>query len=136
MSAFIVSDETMQAVVEAFVVVERIHGRQSVDPTELGQQLYKMNYDAIHARYPDTIDNSDNVPGPIPPVDPEAFQWRIGRQFTRCAMLKAIRCLLYQCSEGNVPESPLFRQLSDASESLTYEIISELPEWKAAGTWN
>ena len=35
---------------------------------------------------------------------------------TFAAVLKATNCLLYQCSEGNVPEMSLFKKLHDITD--------------------
>lgn len=133
MSAFIVEPDTMHAAVQGFVTAERAFGRNA-DPTDIGRQLYRLNYDAIHARYPDTVDHPENVPGV--PVEVDGYRWSPRTHYTKCAMYKALRCLKYQCSEGDVPEEPLYEKLVQAIDVLGYEIISDLPDFKRAGTWN
>lgn len=46
--------------------------------------------------------------------------------------LKSLRCWLYQCSEGNVPEQPLFKALERYAGDLAFHIVAELPGWNAA----
>lgn len=45
---------------------------------------------------------------------------------------KAISCLLYQCSEGNVPETSLFGELAKLRNDLAGIIVCGLPEYEAA----
>ena len=45
---------------------------------------------------------------------------------------KAIHCLLYQCCEGNVPNSPLYDELNHAAGELAHRIVQDLPEYDKA----
>ena len=45
---------------------------------------------------------------------------------------KAMNCLSYQCSEGNVPESPLFKQLEAAIGAVACRVVDLLPEYEKA----
>ena len=41
-------------------------------------------------------------------------------------------CLLYQCSEGNVPNGRLFNELNRAAGELAQAIVQDLPEYDQA----
>jgi hypothetical protein len=99
MSAFIVSAETMHRVVQAVGDTEA--------PTALGRALFDMNRRAVLARYP-----GDEDYAAVPP-----YQW-VPRKMSAIEAFKAIECLLYQCSEGNVPDEPLFATLVAARDRL------------------
>jgi hypothetical protein len=51
---------------------------------------------------------------------------------TPIEQFKAISCLLYQCSDGNVPNSPLYYELSHAAGELAQRIVQDLPEYDKA----
>jgi hypothetical protein len=111
----------------------------SIDPTETGRLLYAMNVEAVTQRYPDCRENPENLPGPargaaLLPVSYQAPR-RLGRPIGHAEKVKAykaISSLLYQCSEGNVPESPLFAELQRAAGDIAGDIVRRLPEYDAA----
>jgi hypothetical protein len=45
---------------------------------------------------------------------------------------KSLCCLIYQCSEGKVPEEPLFKTLVDIKRIMAGCLISRLPEYNKA----
>ena len=46
---------------------------------------------------------------------------------------KSLRCWLYQCSEGDVPEtSEIFKLMDKVSDTTAHAIVSEMPEYKKA----
>lgn len=138
MSAFVISENTMQQVVTGIMsVVDDDYPCGFAD--NRGRQLFELNISAVQQRYPDTIENPQNMPGPIPTPVPEAFRWD-GPRFLdtlakKCQALKAMRCLRYQCSEGDVPETALYGDLEKYIDLLCLEIVDSLPEYKAA-TWD
>ena len=104
--------------------------------TALGRELYRLNYDAVEARYPDTRDNG-NHPGPVPPVDVASYSfpvdvtaWRDRRSMVTA--YKAAQCLRYQCLEGDVPERELFADLEAVLMDLGAAIVRTLPEYEEA----
>ena len=134
MSAFIVSDTTMNFVVNT---IQDFDGLRSscfapfltdgeVDCNKLGNKLFHLNNDAVCQRY-DDHDDSNVI---------EFFRHTslmpASDRAEKCQRLKAVQCLIYQCSEGDVPETPLFKALDALSDWLQYNIISSLPEYNAA----
>lgn len=90
------------------------------DATKFGRMLLRMNWAGLRARYGDKPERIDYVfvkrETPISVAD----------------AYKAMRCLIYQCSEGAVPESKLFKQVGRLGAALCEVYVSSLPEYNAA----
>jgi len=114
MSAFTVSIDTMHRCVKAF---DHVEGKVACLPVsnhnELGRDLYRMNYAAMQARY-DDLDDCDLPPDPYVYEDPG--------KLTVAGMYKSIACLTYQCAEGDVPNSALYKVAARVEERLIYEL--------------
>lgn len=143
MSAYIVSRDTMHAVVTSIIDhhdqwynTDTYRSWNPGDPmpaaefwgaslitagTRIGRALFRLNNRAMGARYsegPDPIAAS-YVFVPMPRLDP--FQ-----------KLKCIECLTYQCMEGVIPETSLFRALERAGLEQARSIAISLPQYEAA----
>jgi hypothetical protein len=130
-SAFIVDKITMTKVVLAVLQnTDEFHGtityrRQIVDDpldefqlkagTEIGGRLYAMNEAAVGIRYPNAVKRND--PGIKAPAfamtDPDRAHYP-----TPIEMFAAIRCLLCQCHEGEVPKRALYKELNAVAGEL------------------
>jgi hypothetical protein len=44
--------------------------------------------------------------------------------------LKTVQCFLYQCSEGTIPETPLYNFIDKLSGTIAQEIIENLPDYE------
>src|SRR5258708_27614180 len=85
---------------------------------ERGHKLYGLNAEAVLQRY----DRPEDV------------------QEYRCAVvsppliqqLKSLSCLIYQCSEGNVPQTALYQSLVRRKIDLTNEIVCNSEEYDRA----
>lgn len=135
MSAYIVNKETIDR------IVTRIHGAQRIysvernyptmyqaykgDCSELGQNLWKLNVEAVNQRY------GGNYPIKLYQYAP-ARNCAGGTRKQQVRVYKSLQCFLYQCSEGDVPETPLFQELERYCSALAAEIITELPEYEDA----
>jgi len=108
------------------------------DADQLGRDLYELNRQAVQCRYPQ--DAPDEVPGA---VIPDGWKWRVTSvlhnghgipedRATACDWLKALHCLSYQCSEGDVPESPLYQQIDRRIRQIEAHLACSLPEYDAA----
>lgn len=128
MSAFIVGTETMNRVVsfllnnvESFAGVPTFTtGSPEGIGSAIGQLLYRLNTDAVNQRYGER----EESPGPR-----YAFKMV---SVTDIQAYKSIGCLMYQCSEGDVPERPLFRQLSEVHGELAHRIVGKLEAYDRA----
>ena len=131
MSAFFVSIGTMNKVLDGIMNIRnRIyssHGRfdvaqgRAADLDKLGQDLFMMNLRALNARYNDDV--------------PEGVEYTYPMRFMATPLehsLRACECLMYQCSEGNVPDEPLFKNLKAFAEELRSAIIDRSAIYQAA----
>ncbi len=116
MSAFIVSELTMHRAIHAIAEP----GMSCAQLDELGARLFALNAQAVSQRYRETADY------------PEGYSHNPQFLASKLQLLKSLNCLIYQCSEGNVMESPLYRELTKKRNRMMSEIICRLPEYNAA----
>lgn len=131
MSAFIVTNQTIDAVVDGIIRVQKEWGSTPLgfsmgpvlvstwrDYDKLGQALWDMNVDAVDARY-----NEKN----------EREKYRHSHADVGAIVeLKQMQCFLYQCAEGDVPETELYKAVKEYERRLASQIISNMAEWKQA----
>jgi hypothetical protein len=102
--------------------------------TKLGRELYALNADAVAQRYEEPMDLelaqsyefAKNWSGPwlmVPGTPPAA---------TDVEQYKALCCLIYQCSEGDVPETKLYKLLVKHRQDLAERIVHDLPAYDLA----
>ena len=136
MSAFLVNTTVMAKVVTAILLnFDTFDGEstcrtamlasptdaQKEAGTKIGQKLFLMNRRALCARY----GLGDHVRVP-------EFIFEKWADASPVSQFKAISCLIYQCSEGEVPNGPLFGELNRAAGQLAQAIVQELPEYEQA----
>jgi hypothetical protein len=80
-----------------------------------------MNGRALGARY----ECSDRFPLP-------QFVFEKWADAAPVEQFKAMCCLLYQCCEGKVPNTPLYHELNRAAGELAQRIVQDLPEYEKA----
>ena len=135
MSAFIVNTTVMAKVVTAILLNRDMFDGESTcrvallaDPTDaqkeagtkIGRKLFLLNRKALRARY-----GCSTLGLPYFVFD----KWA---DVSPVEQFKAISCLLYQCCEDKVPNSPLFGDLNRAGGELARAIVQELPEYDQA----
>ena len=94
---------------------------------KLAAALYEMNVSAVNQRY---NENS--------PTDDITFSGN-GKNYllnatlqSLCQFAKSLRCFLYQCTEGDVPERESFKALDVFSNELFECIVHKLPAYDEA----
>lgn len=108
MSAYIVSHDCVHRVV---VALRAMRGDfMDRDRDLLGMELLQMNRRACVARYGDN--NVEQVDG-YRYVEPMPKDGHLIVQ-----VYKSLRCFLYQCSEGDVPDEPLYLVLLDVRDKF------------------
>jgi hypothetical protein len=90
MSAFLFSDADIHRLVVALQVEQFFAGR---DRSTLGGALLMMNEAAINQRYNESSKRN------------EPYVWQAPPPFSAVQAYKTIRSFLYQCAEGDVPET-------------------------------
>jgi len=134
-----VADETINRVVEWLYwevaksqsIKDKLEQVSDIDTSgygwseTLGKAMFNLNIAGVNARY----------------GDGEAGKFRELNYHYKPAhgspiqVLKSLQCWLYQCSEGDVVNRPLFKFFQDEVEPhLMSSIIADLPEYTQA-TW-
>jgi hypothetical protein len=137
MSAFIVEDKTINYVVNwlrsnigRLPITAAKLKHLNIDTNapgwadDLGHTLFLLNRNAVDARYGDgaaaefrTLDYRYQETAPVPLVQ----------------VFKSLQCWLYQCCEGDVPQTELYGLFdTDIREYLMTQIITQLPEYEEA----
>lgn len=103
-----------------------------IDSTEhlrdLGQAMYNLNVNAVSQRYPE--DTEATLPGTHNTKTQELTRFKFKEE--HCSTLQtyqSLRCWLYQCAEGNVTETALYKTFEKIKDGLARHIIEELPEY-------
>ena len=131
MSAFMVEDKTINRVVswlsddqEGDWIKRRldIHLADNENSQEFRQSLFQMNIDGVNARY------GEDESKEFRPLEYK-FRYELTNQFQ---VLKSLQCLLYQCSEGDVPETELYKTMKDYEHSMAMRIVRNLPQYDKA----
>lgn len=137
MSAFMVNTSVMAKVVTAilqnadeFAEIETFRGHLVDDPltdgqkkagTKIGRKLFLMNRRALCARY--GRGEHLRLPG---------FVFEKWADATPVEQFAAMRCLLYQCCEGKVPDSHQYQALNCTAGELAQRIVQDLPDYDKA----
>lgn len=133
MSAFVVDDSTIDRIVtflghsdhDYLARIFRPLGyNPATEPEAFAQALFDMNCKAVDQRYPDHPARRY--------FHPEPYRHQTNFNCADIGVLKAAGCLRYQCSEGDVPETPLFKALDDFIGALAYHVVCGLPEYEKA----
>jgi len=133
MSSFIVSDETMSNIIynlywnhefkNQYSILER-NGYVSPDDFDrLSVELMKMNVEAVKYRH----DDDSSWEALCEPVD-----WSKG-YLNKYQALKSMHCLRYQCCEGNIDKTDLYKFLDELIHAWESYIIDGIPEYENAG---
>lgn len=106
MSAFFVTDKTIADAVRCLNEI-------GIDREGLGRDLWTLNASALEHRYGRSLKEFEAIISTYADPSPSSNPFQL---------LKSINCLIYQCSEGDVPETALFKQLETASEALSAKV--------------
>ena len=146
MSSFIVRPETINRIVTFLGLasgsgriensgiqhVLKQHGIQAEayrDKEALVKSLLALNIQAVHERYGDT--SLDTMPGKNG-MKTSDYTFKI-EPGSRVRVLKSLSCLTYQCAEGHVPETPLYKFLEDLENAIAMSIVHAMPEYINGG---
>lgn len=138
MSAYIVEDETINRIVSYLDhdrdgewmrrKVAGVLGVARFDVLALASAMFALNVEAVECRYGDSATYGTGE-GSFRPLD-FAYSYESANVFQ---VIKSLKCWLYQCSEGDIPEqSALFRVLEQYAGELACGIVSDMPQYEAA----
>ena len=139
MSAFIVEDKSINIIVSKlyfrtnqkkdYQIIEELKKLNYTGEDwskKLSQDLFNLNCKAVNQRY------GKNQAQEFRPLNfKPAMEFNIPLAWA----LKCLHCLEYQCSEGNIPETKLYKLLKLISNSWAYDIAANTPEYNRA-PWN
>lgn len=126
MSAFLVSEKTLYSALQGILHCKysRLYKDVNKDKgiSTVFMALNTLNSLALKVRY-----NEEPAPG---------YKYsgiklsETSRNKIQC--LKSLNCLIYQCSEGSVVKTGLYKKLLEVKADLSADIISDLPEYDKA----
>lgn len=129
MSAFIVDRDTMQRVIFAAYTLTRgdyhrnlpesMKAKTPAQVAKLWARLFRLNAEAVSQRY-------GEPPSETPPMGGECAVKSITQAYA------SIRCLIYQCSEGDVPDRPLYNDLVELRKLTAEHIVMGSREFQRA----
>lgn len=148
MSAFVVRDETINRVVD-WLHIDWMGSRKAAkyalngtgrhgliydfdvdgEAERLANDMFNLNVDGVNARY------GPNEAAKFRPLD---FAYAPGgfagdsAVANACRALKSLQCWQYQCSEGDVPKTPLFKMFTEVEAAISDWIIGTMPEYETA----
>ena len=141
MSAFIVDNTLINRIVSAISSTMLGHSQSiprpyspalcETEPKVLGQKLRELNELAVKQRYPDWELNG--LPGPVDEQgNTPDYRYSPVAVPTAMQLYKDLRCLLYQCSEGDIPYYQLYKELEEYKADVADRILVRLPEFERA----
>jgi hypothetical protein len=90
----------------------------------LGYEMFQLNIKAVDARYGN---------GEAATFRKFDYRYEVTEPVSLVQVLKSLRCWLYQCSEGSVPEIELYQLFdTDVRLYLMSEITTQLPKYEKA----
>jgi hypothetical protein len=132
MSAFIVENRTINTIVTGLghefrknSSLRRVAEKFRIDvesngwEQRLAEAMYQLNVEAVNQRYNEKNTSQKFVHNPYP-------------YHSRIAAFKSLQCWLYQCSEGNVPETTLYHYFAELEKELAISIVINLPQYEQA----
>ena len=139
MSAYIVDDETINKIV-AYMYMESLGGRNYIysltqlreqgynlsleeDCIQLAEDMFALNVEAVEQRYgkgqAETFRTLD-------------FKFRFVENEGIIKTIKALNEWLYQCLEGDVPETKLYKEMDELRNGMYAVFTHSTKEWKEA----
>ena len=137
MSAYIVEDSTINRIIaflarkteqkETWLTQPLLDLGYKLDTLlgckRLGEELFTLNCDAIEQRYGEGEAQKMS--------NDEMYHFLRVSSSGNIQTLKAMRCWLYQCSEGDVGKNPLYQAIDQVSLKLAYEALTRTKEYEA-----
>jgi hypothetical protein len=90
----------------------------------LGQEMFVLNIQAVDARYGQ---------GEAAKFRKLNYHYHVTQPVSLVQVLKSLHCWLYQCTEGDIPQTALYKLFANEVQLyLMTEIIDTLPEYQHA----
>lgn len=95
-----------------------------LDAQKIYEVLLDMNYKAVNARY----SHDEHVAPSAMPVG----EWLRTYERKPWQMLKTMECYLYQCAEGEIPHSNLYKLIQTATNQYMKHLIGQIEDYANA----
>ena len=129
MSAYVVSDEVIQRALTLWAYPEQYTARPALEYVHsLGREMLALNNKAVYDRYSHHTKCADML---TEPEEINNFKFH-HNMATRLQAYRALDCLLYQCSEGDCPETAIYKTMEKMLHNTAAELVCGLPEYEAA----
>jgi hypothetical protein len=136
MSAFIVPSTTINQVLRHLPLINPSsdaardlvwHLRSDDSVQELGQSMMDLNIKAVTSRYGE---------GRLEQFRAAAYRYVAGEPASVIQAYKSLQCWLYQCTEGDVPETDFYKTMQRVHAEMAHAIVQgmhayELASWVA-----
>lgn len=137
MSSFIVKDETLNKVISFIYVkvmgdhyfplnvfIESPYNFENTQKMKdlkaylkkLMQDMHNLNVQAYKTRHKTN-------------TSPEKMTFSVNSTIGVYQALKSLDCWLYQCSEGEIPKTPLYKAMTDFRNKICHHIITRTQEY-------
>jgi len=123
MSAFLVNNSTISKLADALRIFNTDLREKYSSNLKLAQDLYDLNVKAL--KYKDYKEI----------IGPFCFTseiWALSTDKGLAQFYMSLRCFLYQCCEGKVPESKLYKELEKTEIMLSRKLAIEWAEEEGA----
>lgn len=139
MSAFLVENQTINGVVAYFgalkmkdsAIHRTLYAEGGIDTqtregrAALGAAMFELNCAALDARYGEGTAANDSADCP--------YAWTSTAPPTPVQAFKSLQCWLYQCSEGDIPDtSLLYATMTRVKDQLAISIVEAMPQYEKA----
>ena len=122
MSSYVVDDTTINSIISAMkyaMKYKRIYPNPEYDnelrkpAKELGQAMFELNCEAVNQRY------GENQAQEFRSLD---YEWKEDFHNSQKKVYDNLGEFIYQCSEGDVPNMPLFKAIDNYYAALAHKI--------------
>jgi hypothetical protein len=132
MSCFIMDENRIARLALELVTLNKgpLHVEESgerYDTERLADAMLALNIDAFRQRYSMKMLFEDNEY-----LDLDRRNWTPLAAFSPVQFFKSLQCFLYQCSEGDVDQRPLFKHLDAILDTMRPNVNMESAEYNAA----
>jgi hypothetical protein len=133
MSAFIVEDETINTIVN-FLFLKQIGGDVYWSKYVLNDAGIKLDTQAARKAFALSLFdlNVQAVGERYDEIEEYVFSYRQTLSCNPTQAYKSLKCWLYQCTEGTVIESKLYKLMDEMSKEIAMYIVETSPAYNAA----
>lgn len=134
MSAFLVENKTINKIankvfspnLDIYNTLEELKAIGIKDKETLGKELYKMNIEALNDRYGSAKDFANGL----------EYQFKIEANYSLISVFESLNCFMYQCSEGNIPNTKLYKIMETLENLIARKLVYDMPEYDTIDAWN